>query len=342
MKKLAIFGREDQIFAYDGPINRDNCMAPHRVLQEVMLENGWSCRSFEYFQSCSECPDALLFMEMPFRSLKGILGPWFGKVRCYLFPMEIEAIKPNNWNMDRHNEFDALFTYRTDLVDGKRYIWLNFSQNMEYRPGAGLDGKQKLCTLIAGHKKNVHPKELYSERIRAIRWFENNHENAFDLYGMGWDRAFFHRPKIMRILNRSELLTKMFAPRFPSYRGIVTSKIPVLNIYRFSICFENARDIPGYVTEKIFDSIMAGCIPIYWGAPDIKNFVPEDCFIDFTAFRNYEELYAYMVGISDNEFQGYLDRFERYIAKASIPPYNPFSSAYFAATIREKIIADAS
>src|SRR5690606_4272029 len=52
-------------------------------------------------------------------------------------------------------------------------------------------------------------------------------------------------------------------------------KIKYLSTIRFNICPENS-DAPGYVTEKVFESIQAGCIPVYWGSgnnpePDILN-----------------------------------------------------------------------
>lgn len=40
--------------------------------------------------------------------------------------------------------------------------------------------------------------------------------------------------------------------------------------YIFNLCPENAS-IPGYVTEKIMQAVMAGCIPIYWGHPDVES-----------------------------------------------------------------------
>lgn len=43
--------------------------------------------------------------------------------------------------------------------------------------------------------------------------------------------------------------------------------------YKFSICVENSLG-EGYITEKIFECISSGCIPIYWGAylePGILN-----------------------------------------------------------------------
>lgn len=48
-----------------------------------------------------------------------------------------------------------------------------------------------------------------------------------------------------------------------------------LKSYRFNLCPENTNH-QGYVTEKIFDAIHSGCIPIYWGSenspePDILN-----------------------------------------------------------------------
>ncbi len=48
-----------------------------------------------------------------------------------------------------------------------------------------------------------------------------------------------------------------------------------LRQFRFNICPENSNS-KGYTTEKIFDAIRAGCIPIYWGSegcpePEILN-----------------------------------------------------------------------
>ena len=50
-------------------------------------------------------------------------------------------------------------------------------------------------------------------------------------------------------------------------------KFKFLANYRFNLCPENSLG-EGYITEKVFDSIRSGCIPIYWGAylePGILN-----------------------------------------------------------------------
>lgn len=52
-------------------------------------------------------------------------------------------------------------------------------------------------------------------------------------------------------------------------------KLSFLRNYRFNLCPENSNH-PGYCTEKIFEAISEGCVPLYWGSdnnpePDILN-----------------------------------------------------------------------
>lgn len=42
-------------------------------------------------------------------------------------------------------------------------------------------------------------------------------------------------------------------------------KMAYLNQFQFNICPENSNAM-GYVTEKVFQSIASGCVPIYWGS----------------------------------------------------------------------------
>lgn len=53
------------------------------------------------------------------------------------------------------------------------------------------------------------------------------------------------------------------------------NKLDYLRDFQFNLCPENTNN-KGYVTEKIFEAIIAGCVPIYWGneghpEPDILN-----------------------------------------------------------------------
>lgn len=49
--------------------------------------------------------------------------------------------------------------------------------------------------------------------------------------------------------------------------------------YRFVICCENSK-IDGYITEKIINARLAGCIPIYLGSPDWTKYVNPEAVVD--------------------------------------------------------------
>jgi hypothetical protein len=65
---------------------------------------------------------------------------------------------------------------------------------------------------------------------------------------------------------------------YGSQTNPVDDKIKTLKQYKYTLCLENTFT-PGYVTEKIIDSYLAGSIPIYWGGAPPSEFNFNDCFI---------------------------------------------------------------
>ncbi len=51
------------------------------------------------------------------------------------------------------------------------------------------------------------------------------------------------------------------------------SKMQTIRRYKFTIAFENAVGVD-YVTEKYFEPLIAGSVPIYYGAPNIGEYEP--------------------------------------------------------------------
>lgn len=334
MKRLAVWVdppyRKDALFDPAGPLNRDDCLSSYRLLREYLAARGWECHTQDYYQGAGEVPDAVLFTDMPAASPDALLGGWSGRARKLAVLLECSVIKPGNWAPGAHDGFDAVFTWDENYVDGKKYFKANFSNPFPASIPADIKAKTGFCVMITANKKSGHPLELYSEREKSVRWFEANHPAEFDLYGMGWDRRVFTGPAPVRALNLFPRFAKLLAPKYPSYRGPVVEKRPVIEKYRFSICYENAREIPGYITEKIFDCLFTGSIPVYWGAPDIEKYVPKDCFIDRREFRSHEELYSFMKGISEERFLRYLEAARRYVFS---PAAYQFTDKYFSETI---------
>ncbi|MBA7516673.1 hypothetical protein ES705_08721 [subsurface metagenome] len=313
------------------PIGDDLCYSSV-YMGKYLIENGHKINTID-MDDISKF-DALVFMDFPkFKNkcFKRLVSDGFNNL--YLIIYESEIIRPDNWNMENHKYFKKIFTWNDKYVDNKKYFKINFSHKIPDKVEFNIKNKKKLCTMIVANKLKAHPLELYTERVNTIRWFEQNHPEDFDLYGIGWDKYNFEG--ILSKLNRFNALRKVLKPRYPSYKGAIKSKKEIYKKYKFAICYENARDIPGYITEKIFDCFFASCVPIYWGAPNITDHIPADAFIGRRNFKAYEELYQYLKNMSDKEYRGYLDAIEGFIESDKI---YPFSAEYFVKKIIKEII----
>lgn len=318
-------------------VNRDDCLASFRALKGEVEKNGGLCHTSDWYRTEHLVPEIVIFMDIPKEKLADLLGPWYEGVRRWVILQEPPIVIPRNFEVWRHQEFERIFTWYDRFLGDPRYRKLNYGHRFPAEMTRGNPRTKKLCTMIAGNRRSAHPLELYSEREKAVRWFEKTHPEDFDLYGFGWDRRVFGGNRLMRGLNRLGWLTRLTAPQYPSWRGTVREKKQVLEQYRFAICYENCRDVPGYITEKIFDCFFAGCIPVYWGADNITAYIPEGCFIDRRGFDSDEELYRFLKNMDEREYAGYLDHIESFLKGERS---YPFTSECFAKTVMREIIIE--
>ncbi|BBB25219.1 conserved hypothetical protein [Amphritea japonica ATCC BAA-1530] len=261
----------------------------------------------------------------------------------WLILFESSVISPNNWNRESHRFFDKVFTWNDDLVDNKKYFKINFSHKFpkkkeEYRAGSRGFNNKKLCTLISGNKRVSHELELYSERVKTIRWFEKNTSGGvFEFYGVGWDDVITRNRYVNFLVKKMKIL-KLFFYKYKTYKGVVDNKKITLSGYKFAICYENAQMIPGYITEKIFDCFFAGCVPVYWGAPNVTDHIPEGCFIDRRKFNSHEELYLYLTEMTEDQYLDIQKNIECYIFSEKADPYRAevFSNTLIGHILDEK------
>lgn len=85
-------------------------------------------------------------------------------------------------------------------------------------------------------------------------------------------------------------------------------QLSIYKDYKFSIAFENSSDL-GYVTEKITQALLVGSIPIYWGAPDVEDYINSAAFIHVRNFKSYQACIDYVREVDQNPelYQKYLD-----------------------------------
>lgn len=206
-----------------------------------------------------------------------------------------------------------------------------------------------LAIINANKVPRRRDQELYTERLRAIAHFGALGE--VDLYGTGWDGPPFRvgETRVPRSLRRIGYLAERrwdrMRPRRNSllhaaravYRGVVASKSETLSQYTFAICFENMV-LAGWVTEKIFDCLRAGTVPVYLGAPDIDEWVWPECYVDMRRFADYDELGEFLHALSPSEIQEYRDAGREYFGSEQ---FRPFTKQAFVEIFEEIIREDA-
>lgn len=69
--------------------------------------------------------------------------------------------------------------------------------------------------------------------------------------------------------------------------------------YKFVLAIENTAT-ESYVTEKLFYPLDSGAVPIYFGAPNVWDFVPPHSIIDGSKFTSMEELASYIKALAND------------------------------------------
>ena len=178
---------------------------------------------------------------------------------------ENACVYNKNWKKSYHDLFDIIFTWNDNYVDNKKYFKFQLTYKFPQKKRKVSFKRKKLLTLISANKKINHSNELYSERLRAIEWLEKNNSNEFDLYGRGWNKLVSSNKILNYIYSKLLHRLSFFNIRRDSYRGDIFDKLKTLSMYKFSICYENATNYPGYITEKIFHCFFSNVVPIYLG-----------------------------------------------------------------------------
>jgi alpha(1,3/1,4) fucosyltransferase len=265
--------------------SRDGCMLPFIALREALQTAGYHCTvlSPSFKENELDKDRWFIALEVPLDKKIVKLLQESPPERSILLMFEPPAVLPHNYNLKLHTPFKMVFTLMHEMVDNIRYFPLYFPQPYLFVAENPVPyRKRKLCTLIASDKNYTHPFELYSHRRKIIHFFEKHARKKFDFYGVGWDYNK-HR----------------------CYIGSIAHKLPYLQNYKFAICYENMIT-KTYITEKIFDCMHAGCIPIYWGAEQISSFIPHNAYIKRENFKSDRALYRFINSMSRTDQGNYL------------------------------------
>lgn len=231
-----------------------------------------------------------------------ILSKFRDVVNVYfaLEPPAVDVTHEKNNLLQLKKYFDYIVTWNDDLIDKETFIKFNYIVDFfNYMNHVPFENK-KLLTNISGNKKSNHKDELYSKRLDVINYFETLEQEDFEFWGSGWDKKIYK-----------------------NYRGTASSKIDVYKNFKYAICFENQRKLNGYITEKILDCFVCGIVPIYWGAENIEQYVPKECYIDYRDYENIEALISFLKNISKEQYYDYINNIKCFLNSERIAGFKP-------------------
>lgn len=291
-------------------LGRDGGLERFSLLRETLKQHGTQCDTFDV---CGGAPiDILICLDIA-SSLKQVQEVIRSNPTVKIIyiacgePPVISCLHENH--ILAVMPFDRIAFWDDDFVQQcERGIKCNMGQPIIDHEKIPVNSfqKKKFMVAITSSKLVKHKNCTHQERFHAFEFFSQKPE-SMDLYGFGWDKTSYAFVKT-------------------SYRGVCETKKGVLQDYKFAICFENSQ-FKGYISEKIFDCFAAGTVPIYYGALNVTDYIPENCFIDFNRFSNYDDLYQFMINMTEDEYQYYKDSVKEFL---KTPEYYEFTSKRYA------------
>lgn len=205
---------------------------------------------------------------------------------------EPSAVMPWQYKKSNREKFDLVIpmsSWRAKQLGYERYSFHPYSAPRKFiSPWVQRENR---IVMINAAKFSAGINSNYGLRRAASKALFNSNVE-YTLYGANWTMS-----RTMEILKRTvalrnslkareridfkELTSNLFY-RYPEFKGHVDDKFSLLGNTEMSLVIENESD---WVTEKLFDSICAGAIPVYVG-PDLS--------------REFKELEQCLIRVEDN------------------------------------------
>jgi hypothetical protein len=184
--------------------------------------------------------------------------------------MEPTVVLPVNSSRKIRESFGKVIEVgRPEEINRSVLKWPQYWRNLSSEEA---NRNSEEIVIVAGNKLSFIPGELYS--LRRIAAFEIK---DIALFGTAWNIKFGTRVKKFfaeaLIAIRAGYLPKLGSVRYwftnmGGWHGAPGNKHETLEKYRYSLVIENSAE---FLSEKLFDSFFAGCIPVYVG-PSLHDF----------------------------------------------------------------------
>lgn len=297
---------EDRLFDDANPVlNRDDTLAPFIRLREALEQKGTGLHTADRLPQSVNLDQASDYYSMGVLENYGRLRSFVDvKLRAFLIfeppvvdPRLYRALPELTAAFERvylHNtEGDGYSLSGVDQSKLRKLYWPQPHKDVLTEFWNREDRMNRFVMINGNHKPTSYNGELYSKRIEALAAFAKF--GTIDLFGRGWERWWSRSSMWMPYWRHRGTLMSI-------YKGACKSKFEVMSQYSFALCLEN-MEMKGYVTEKIFDCLYAGTIPLYIGAKDIADLIPENVYIDCRKYSSWDEVHDKVMGMSELEIR---------------------------------------
>ncbi len=222
-------------------------------------------------------PEAIVFVDFDVDPAEK-LALYQGKYPVGLIRQEPQIVRPQNYRADYLSQMNFIIDVGRPPSTSKLRVNWPQDWNLRILELSQLDSPARIdkTVMINRNLMSFVAGEMYSlRRLLAQRSTE------IDVWGMGWEMPFIKRA--IRVIEELLIPLKHGFPaklssikgwlKSPlSFKGPAEDKLTTLSKYKYSLVIENSLD---YMSEKLFDCLFAGTLPIYVG-PDLKEFgIPE-------------------------------------------------------------------
>jgi len=159
------------------------------------------------------------------------------------------------------------------------------------RHKAAYERANNYCAYISGPDDfaptpNYMPAIWYhSNSFRELNEMDSpQKEKACSWITSGISRTPNHRKRLefLKLLRSSELKFDLYGRNLPEWTqcgGELSNKWYAMAPYYYNLAIENYAENDWYVSEKLWDALLAWCLPIYYGGPAADKLLPPGSFL---------------------------------------------------------------
>jgi hypothetical protein len=277
----------------------------HRLKKEYKLINGYR----NNIPSGANC----FFTIMDIRLFpKEVIERKDIKKICYL----LEG--PNSWHVNNYSYelllecFDVVLAYWKPLIGKEKIQYFPFVSRFDIdnkyhleiiKDSSKLRKFDKSIGMILANRSNNEEYKINGIKLKRTDYLRRDLAITLDnvtVHGTGWDSLQDHKYlKIENIKNR------------------MNDDIDIYQFYKkfnFALIVENCN-AENYVSEKIYDAMIAGCIPIYYGNICEISGIDKKCYIDIKGYKDFDAVRDYIEKMSQMEILEYYESIERNLEK---------------------------